>query len=185
MKQPGYTLVELTVVVALAAILAGVALPAISHWVTKVETRTVAAKLALAIRNARMAAVHRNAIVVICGMRDGRNCDSGWQDPLYIFEDLNADARRDDGERLLAQVNVLPEGGRLTWSSFGSNRYLAFRPGGYTAGNNGSMTYCPPGDDPRYAHQLIIARTGRLRLATDSDGDGIRETAGGRPLQCS
>ena len=57
-------------------------------------------------------------------------------------------------------------------------------PMGFTRDQNGNFTWCPGNGDVRLARQLIVNAAGRLREALDSDGDGVREGANGRPIGC-
>ena len=180
----GFTLLELLVTIAIATVIGAIAVPALSDWTRRTTTRTVVQKLATAITHTRAAAVNKNERAVICYLDGDGHCDNAWENPLSTFIDRDEDAELDGDDSLLMVVDIIPEGGDLDWSAFGSNRYIAFRPNGQTVASNGRMTYCPPGGDPRYAHQVILARTGRIRLARDTDNDGIREGSGGAPLDC-
>lgn len=62
-RQQGVTLVELTIGVAISAVLLGVALPAFSQWIQGLQDRTAAESIVSGLQLARAEAVRRNAAV--------------------------------------------------------------------------------------------------------------------------
>jgi type IV fimbrial biogenesis protein FimT len=180
----GFTLPELLVVLAIISVSITIAAPAYSEWAQQTQSRTVIGKLARAISHARNIAITHNSYAVICASSDNVTCSSDWTKPLIIFIDKNRNGRVDNDERLLSHYKLLPEGAKLTWRGFGSNRYIRYRPTGLTDGSNGSITYCARGGKLKHARQIIIARGGRLRFARDSNNDGIREDRNGNALGC-
>lgn len=62
--ERGFSLIELMVVLVIAAILLGVATPALSEWIARARMRSVAEALQNALRNAQTEAVRQNRRVV-------------------------------------------------------------------------------------------------------------------------
>ena len=86
-----------------------------------------------------------------------------------------------DGDVLLeTQVSSI---GRLA-AAPKSRRYFQFTPLGHARGTMGNITWCAQQDSPDKRQQLIITLSGRVRLAIDTNGDGIREKADGSKISC-
>lgn len=76
-KPRGFTLIELMVVVALAAILAAMAAPSFKSFVSGQRVKTAASDFAMAAIFARSEAIKRNADVTITSVTAGA---AGWKD---------------------------------------------------------------------------------------------------------
>ena len=81
LKPNGFTLIELMVVVALAAILASLAAPSFKSFVSGQRIKTAASDFAMAAILARSEAIKRNAVVTISpastGWKDGWSVSAG------------------------------------------------------------------------------------------------------------
>lgn len=73
----GFTLIELMVVVALAAILLGIGVPSFKSFVAGQRVKTAAGDYAMAVVFARSEAIKRNALVTITPAASGA---TGWKD---------------------------------------------------------------------------------------------------------
>jgi len=78
----------------------------------------------------------------------------------------------------------LPAGETLQWRAFQSRPYLQIEPSGFMRHQSGNFTWCPASRNARFARQLVVNATGRVRLSQDTDGDGIHEDSAGNPLHC-
>lgn len=181
----GTTLIELLTALAVAGVLL--------TWGGVEATRLLAAfradaavtQMLAAVRFARQAAVERRVTVTLCPAaadRCGRR--NHWHRGALVFLDRDGNGRRGSGEETLRRLPRLRDGERFYWRSFRNRTALSMLPTGLTDWQNGSLLYCPPGGDVRYARQLILNAQGRIRHARDSDGDGVREDSAGRPLTC-
>jgi type IV fimbrial biogenesis protein FimT len=186
MNARGITTSELMVTLAIAGILAGTALPAMTRFHQQQQSTVVLNQLIGAVQFTRHAAITHRAPVTLCPSADAAYCAARdhWHEGAIAFVDENANGRRDPGERLLRVFGPLPSGTRVYWRSFRNRSYLQMMPTGMTNWQNGSFLYCPADGDARHARSLIVNAQGRVRTARDLTGDGIANDAAGQPLAC-
>lgn len=184
-RLQGFSIVELLVALAVAAVLMGIAIPGFSEFVARQRTIAAVNQLIGAIHFARSTAITRRTTVALCPAEQAVcSARNQWHLGAMIFKDDDADGVRDATENVIAQLPPLRAGERVTWRSFRNKSYLHFRSNGLTSWQNGSFQYCPEGGDPRYAKTIIVNAQGRATKSRDANNDGVDEDAGGRPLRC-
>jgi len=92
-RSHGFTLVEMMVVMVIAAILAGVAAPSFSKAIASQRAKSAGTDVYLALLKARSEAIRRNAVVTLAPKTGG--WQNGWQivnpgDATDILEDHGA-----------------------------------------------------------------------------------------------
>ena len=182
--QHGLTLSELLTTLAIAAVLAGAAIPGMSGLLTRAKADAAIEQMSRAIQFTRYQAISRRATATLCPGREACGRRDTWHDGAIVFLDLNGDGARDTDEEVLQVLPPLPEGYRARWRSFRNRKSLSMRADGTTDWQPGNIVVCPADRDARNARQLIVNAQGRVRLSRDSDGDGIVEDARGRPVAC-
>ena len=176
-EQRAYTLVEVLIRVAVAAIVFGTAAPGLHGVVVSNRLAGQVNRLVGDLALARSEAVKRNRDVVLCKSHDGESCirSEGWHHGWIMFEDTNRNRVRDDDEPLLRVQQPFTAGSTLIYRAFGSRHYVTYRPSGVTL-TNGTFTFCAAGQ-PQHARSIILHKTGRPRLS--------RTQPGGAALECS
>jgi len=171
MKQTGVTLVELMVVLAVAAILVGLAIPGFASLVHSSRLSAATTELLVSLHLARGEAIKRNARTVVCISADGSTCSTsgGWHQGWLIFHDTNNNAALDPSETVIYARQALPDSIRLTGNSTVS-KYISYAPSGGTksvtgAFQAGTLTVCNVASASGAARRVVISSTGRPRVA--------------------
>ncbi len=181
----GFTLIELMITAAVAALLLGFGLPSFARLLADQRGAAALNQMIGAVAFARAEAIVRQQVMTLCPARAGVCLGrQQWHQGAMAFADDDGDGRLDPGERVGRVFPALHDGAHIYWRSFRSRSYLQFRPRGYTRWQNGSLLYCPPDNDPTLARLAIVNAAGRIRVARDRDGDGIVENAGGDDVTC-
>lgn len=183
MGSKGFTLIELMAVLSIAAILAVVGMPAISNMIEHQHSRAIGMELTTLFSHARQSALDAENMVTICGSSDQVHCDRAWLEGILIFVDGGTPGLVDDDDHIIQYRQPVSKG-ELRWRAFQNKPYLQYRSDGSTNYHNGNLTYCPPTGKAAFAKQLIVNPTGRVRLAQDSDGNGIPNDSQGNDIEC-
>lgn len=172
MKQSGATLLELMVVLAVAAILLAIGVPGFASLIHSSRLSGVTNELLSSLHLARSEAIKRNARTVMCPSATGTSCSAsgGWHQGWMVFHDANNNASVDVGEAVILIRPPLPQGYEIKGDSKVS-KYISYAPSGGTkhisgAFQAGTLTVCEQSTNPADARRIIISSTGRPRTAT-------------------
>ncbi len=161
----GVTLVELTIVLALVAIIAGYAVPAFVGLL--LDSRRTAAVMSTlhAVNLARQLAAIRGEPIRLCGSQDARQCSgrTDWSGGLLVT---------DENESLKRSLPTHTPGRS---SAIRSNRSDVTFEGGSGFATPATLTICDRRGSPA-ARAIIISRSGRPRVSASDSGGG--------PLAC-
>lgn len=181
------TVIELMVVIAIAAILIGLAIPSMKNVLDNQKLASVNNDLITALAIARSEAVRQKKHVTICSSSNGSTCKTGatgiadWTEGWIVFANTSSgNLSRDTANEPLLSVFTAPKGiSSITLStSAGSPTLLSYRPNG-TIGNIASnqqklFTVCDNrGADN--ARSTLINRAGKAKAAhTGFAGDALQ-----------
>lgn len=98
-KYSGFSVIELMVVLAVAAIIVGIAIPGMVQFLAERSLVSDVSKFNVAVAFARSEAVTRGQPVTLCPSGNGATCDATlqWQDGWIVFRDINGDGAVDLG----------------------------------------------------------------------------------------
>lgn len=179
-RQRGFTLTELFVVVAVAAILAAIAMPNLAEFVKNNARSARLNDLVAAINFARGDAVTRRRETMLCATTsdaDGtllETCSGDRFDLGYLV--LSRDT---PGAAWVRQRSFAPDGGSATATVTGDVAQVTFGPSGLATGAlaNTRFVYCDDRGAPA-ARAVVLSATGHPRISQDADGNGIHDVNG-------
>lgn len=173
-RSQGFSLVELMVTIAVAAILLAIATPSFTSIINSNRLSSAANEMVATLQTARMEAVRRNTTVQVCGSNDQTTCDGGNVAWIALVADGDGNGVADDAEVL--RVSAFHP---AVQASIGTGD-LAFRADGFArdAGDpdgvllNTSFRFCIPTTQPTENVRVVSIGSGS-RISTDSkDGGG-------------
>lgn len=172
-KENGFSLVELTVTVALSALLLSMAVPSMGTFLSNARQTSTINNFVSSIHMARSTAIEANTDVTICPSESGRNCENvGWDRGWIVFKDLDNNQAVDAHDEI---VRVYHQADGVTIRTSQTDRFLRYRPNGrivheQVGGSAGEFTICDSrGAD--HARVMILDLSGRpLLTQTLTDG---------------
>ena len=160
----GFSLVETLVVLALVAVLLGLAAPGVATWRARHGLQAVAEDLWNGLVLARSQALVQQQRVVLCPLSASGECDAqgSWSSGWQVFVDGNHNRQRDSGERVLLTRGALPAGVRLVGNST-VRLVVKYGADGRSDSLSGTFTLCRL-DSPE-GWQVVVNALGRARMA--------------------
>lgn len=160
-SNSGLTLIELMLGLAVAAVVFSVALPSMHALQQRHRITATANALVAHINLARLHAVTRREIAVICPSLDRATCtgDNRWEDGWIVFRDPDRDGAPNQPDDVLRVGNGMAQ---LLIDSAGRTR-IRYRPSGWASGTNLTIKLCDPGF-PDHARAVIVSNPGRPRV---------------------
>jgi type IV fimbrial biogenesis protein FimT len=173
----GFTLIELMIALCIGVLVMVMSAP-MANMLKSNKASSVAYEFVSALNYARSEAITRGNRVTVCRTISGKKCeghpdinnqkvwDSGWM----VFSDQNGNGQFNPTQDEILKVrSPLPEG-----YSIRSNAKVrvTYKPIGISPGFMDSWTVCAPGASPGFAKGVIVAYSGRVRFAKDTNDNG-------------
>jgi len=176
----GFTLVELIITVAIAAIVLGLGVPGFQQLIRANRTVTEVNRLVTALSLARSEAVKRNATVAMC-RASGSNCSPApgdtWETGWVVFTDnVIQNGTIDAGEQTLQVYERMPQGYTLRPLGPTFKDWIAFQPTGQMLGSGpdpdatDSFRVC---DDTQAAAERRLIQVNLVGRAYASPSNGV------------
>jgi len=161
-RMRGFSLTELSVAVAITAVLAGTAVPAIGNLVADARQRQIATTFSDSLRLARRTAATSGSEVIVCPYTPDNTCGNDWSAGWVV---ARHSAQHMQPVRIHALLNKQVE--------IHANRtQLLFDP--LKRDTNGSIVFCDQrGAD--HALTVVLSYTGKTRLVTRDKYDAVPE----------
>lgn len=155
----GFTLVELMVTVAVAAVILGVAGPKLAEFIARTRVATATNEFVFLINYGRTEAIKRSTQVVVCRSTDGTACDGeSWGDGAVAFVDNDRNDTLGAGDEVLRTLTDVSDA--LTLTSGNLAQRIVFTPAG-SVEQNGQIALVG-GDHAKLKRCLHIAPSGRV-----------------------
>jgi type IV fimbrial biogenesis protein FimT len=184
--QRGFTLFELMLTLAVAAVLAAIAVPNLRDFVRNNRLTSASNDLLRSMQIARSEAIKRQRVVAVCASAnpDATNptCSDTPFDGWIVFEDVNNNWQRDVGEELLERPSA-PDGVTVKNNNEDIVSYAATGFANSTPGRTPTsrVVICDARGNKAVganstARALFIEPTGRARVARDFTNVGAALT---------
>ena len=169
-RQGGFSLTELLVALAIAALLATMGVPAMGSMADSMRMTNASNRLHSHLHLARSEAIKRRGRVALCKSADGVYCTSAgdWEQGWIVFSDTNNDGLREWNEDVIAVEGAQPA--RLLISANQHiNSNVSYAPGGEArlltgAFQAGTFTVCNDSAGRADARQVTVNSVGRARV---------------------
>ena len=160
----GFTLVELSITLVVAAVLLALGLPAFQELQERSQVQATLHLLTSQLALARMAAVTRNSPVVVCpSAGTGTNeCLGGtdWSTGWLTFIDPDGNRHPDRYEDVLRDDPALRGRHGITIQSTSGRSHLRYHPDGSSPGTNLTLRLCRDG---WLLGSVVVSNVGRSR----------------------
>lgn len=157
----GFTLIEFMLALTVAAILVTLALPSMRDFQQRQRIVAAANDLVAHINLARLHAVNRREITVVCPSLDGSACSGGnrWDRGWIVFRDPDRDGVPN------RESDVLRVAGRLDHlhADSGGRTRIRYLPSGMAYGTNQTIKLCDR-ESPSQSRAVIVSNPGRPRV---------------------
>jgi type IV fimbrial biogenesis protein FimT len=164
-KQSAFTLIEMMIVIALIAIVAGIAAPNLSMFTKNSALSGASEELLNTLGYAKSEAIKRGGSISICNSAnpsaDQPTCITGtpnWQTGWIMFVDADGDMSFDTGETLLQITQPLKNVDQITVNN--NQKAVRFRSVVLAGSSDTTFTFCNSGATER---KVIIDKVGRIR----------------------
>jgi type IV fimbrial biogenesis protein FimT len=174
----GFTLIELAIVLAIAALLMRMAAPGFARAAAAQALAAQASEFMAALRFARSEAIKRGAVVTLCAAlapaapTDAPRCQAvrkaDWRAGWVVFVDAGRSGRVEDGGPLLRVQQPL----RLSGGVAGTRASISFTAAGFSTDAAAHFQFnAPAADTPPPSLLVCVSKQGRPRLVRGGSCD--------------
>lgn len=161
-RSGGFTLIELVVAMALAAVAAAIALPSLAALIERDRNTEALHRLTVSLALARISAIRQGRPVSVCPSRDGRHClqEGLWSGGWLVFSDPR---RRGEPAVPSAIIEAFEgTGGGLRVSTTPGRSRVTYDALGWSAGSNATFRVCSA--DGLMLGKVVVNNAGRTRM---------------------
>lgn len=160
--QPGFTLLELMVTLAVLGIIAAIAFPSMSTLINNNRLAAATSELAAGLQLARSEAIRRNARIEVCSTSDGETCasDDDWAHWVVLGAD------RETNEIIVLRDFQTPNGVDLV----GPSTSIVFRPSGLLERESALVVCAPKAHPEENRREVTVMVSGRVAVSKTAGG---------------
>ena len=174
MKSKGFTLIELMITLAIAAIVMAIGVPAFQDMIRNNRAIAQTNDFISALSFTRSEAIKRGQRVVLCKSSGGATCatSGNWDQGWMIFVDNSGNAAVETGEEILRVHEALTGGNTLVGNSNVST-YISYASDGVARlitsnfPQNGTVTLSLYSTSKQ--KKVVINKVGRARICRDDE----------------
>lgn len=163
-KHSGFTLIELMVTLAVAAILITVAVPSLRTIIQNNRITTQTNELVTAFNLARSEAIKRATLISVCASSTGVSCAGNWEQGWIVFTDPGNDGAVTAGtDEILRVWDALTGGTTITAATNGGAAISDFRYDRLGAASlTGAFVFNIPDCTGNQKRTVQVANSGRV-----------------------
>lgn len=191
----GFTLIELLASLAIGATVIALSTPMV-NLVRENKATSISYEFMAALKFARSEAIKRGNRVTVCRSNSSTRCDrvpdidgqKNWSTGWIVFSDVNGNGQVNPTQDEILRVRRALDSGYTLRSK--AKVRVTYKATGISPGFMDSWTICTPANNNALSKGVIVAYTGRVRLAKDTNNDGIIDNGPGkrrnlRNLECT
>ena len=171
----GFTLVELMIALLIFSSLSMVAVPSFVEFQERQAISIKALEVKRMLEFARNIAITKNKEIKVCLATSDYRCTKENGNRLLLFHDQNTNHQWNESEHKYRDISI--ESLALKLSVSGGRRYVRYKPTGESK-ESGNILVCDKKAGSDYGRQVIVFRSGQIRLSKDDDLDGYDDKSG-------
>jgi len=179
-QQVGFSILELLICIGIVSILSTISFSSMGTLTNKQSIDSQVREIRSALQLTRSLAVTNSNVWTLCTLNAEFECVKDGGRTLAVFRDDNQNRDVDSDEPLKLHTSIT----NLSVKLSASNRsYIRFKING-SSKESGNFQVCALNSEFDYGRQVIVFRSGRIRISQDNDGDGYDESTSG-PIHCA